>query len=251
MPRHTPYGVASIFRSALTAGQAPRVFQDGAQRRDFVSVHGGRGERARPALSGAGRLSGLQRRQWCGARGGGDGHRAGRSLWGTGAGGHRAVPAGRCPACHRRSEPGLLGAGLRSRGAVRRRGARVRRRLSGVRPSLARQASSRASSLVTVAQLRAVVSAPVRASWAASSLRPSPSGVRRNNVRPTTRASSGLRSALLRSPDEARVVGRTLFLRTPDGLGRSELAAQLARTGADTTARNWATVTKLLALLDA
>src|SRR5674536_387702 len=41
-------------------------------------------------------------------------------------------------------------------------------------------------------------------------------------------------------PDEARVVGRTLFLRTPDGLGRSELAAQLARTGADTTARNWA-----------
>jgi len=32
------------------------------------------------------------------------------------------------------------------------------------------------------------------------------------------------------SRDEARVVGRTLFLRTPDGMGRSELAAQLART---------------------
>lgn len=40
MPRDTPYaGVASIFRSALGRGEAPRVFEDGAQRRDFVSVH--------------------------------------------------------------------------------------------------------------------------------------------------------------------------------------------------------------------
>lgn len=39
MPRDTPYaGVASIFRSALAAGQAPRVFEDGRQRRDFVHV---------------------------------------------------------------------------------------------------------------------------------------------------------------------------------------------------------------------
>ncbi|MDQ6648705.1 MAG: NAD-dependent epimerase/dehydratase family protein [Actinomycetota bacterium] len=39
MPRDTPYaGVASIFRSALAGGQAPRVFEDGGQRRDFVSV---------------------------------------------------------------------------------------------------------------------------------------------------------------------------------------------------------------------
>jgi dTDP-L-rhamnose 4-epimerase len=39
MPRDTPYaGVAAIFRSALEAGQAPRVFEDGAQRRDFVHV---------------------------------------------------------------------------------------------------------------------------------------------------------------------------------------------------------------------
>jgi dTDP-L-rhamnose 4-epimerase len=37
MPRDTPYsGVAAIFRSALEAGQAPRVFEDGAQWRDFV-----------------------------------------------------------------------------------------------------------------------------------------------------------------------------------------------------------------------
>jgi dTDP-L-rhamnose 4-epimerase len=39
MPRDTPYaGVASIFRSAFAAARAPRVFEDGAQRRDFVHV---------------------------------------------------------------------------------------------------------------------------------------------------------------------------------------------------------------------
>jgi dTDP-L-rhamnose 4-epimerase len=39
MPRDTPYsGVAAIFRSALAAGRAPLVFEDGGQRRDFVHV---------------------------------------------------------------------------------------------------------------------------------------------------------------------------------------------------------------------
>jgi dTDP-L-rhamnose 4-epimerase len=39
MPRDTPYsGVAAIFRSALEAGRAPRVFEDGAQQRDFIHV---------------------------------------------------------------------------------------------------------------------------------------------------------------------------------------------------------------------
>ncbi|MFD4428652.1 NAD-dependent epimerase/dehydratase family protein [Nocardia sp. NPDC058497] len=39
MPRDTPYsGVAAIFRSALEAGQAPQVFEDGGQARDFVHV---------------------------------------------------------------------------------------------------------------------------------------------------------------------------------------------------------------------
>ncbi|MFI6151371.1 NAD-dependent epimerase/dehydratase family protein [Kitasatospora sp. NPDC051170] len=39
MPRDTPYaGVASLFRSALAGGRAPRVFEDGGQRRDFVHV---------------------------------------------------------------------------------------------------------------------------------------------------------------------------------------------------------------------
>jgi uncharacterized protein (DUF1697 family) len=55
------------------------------------------------------------------------------------------------------------------------------------------------------------------------------------------------------SRDDAAVVGRTLFLHTPDGFGRSELAAQLARSSAQAagTARNWATVTKLIGMLDA
>jgi dTDP-L-rhamnose 4-epimerase len=39
MPKDTPYaGVASIFRSAAARGDAPRVFEDGAQMRDFVHV---------------------------------------------------------------------------------------------------------------------------------------------------------------------------------------------------------------------
>ena len=58
------------------------------------------------------------------------------------------------------------------------------------------------------------------------------------------------------SPDGATLVGRTLYLRTPNGMGRSELAAQLARTvrpgkGHEVgTARNWTTVMKLLELMD-
>ncbi|MEO6317531.1 MAG: NAD-dependent epimerase/dehydratase family protein, partial [Acidimicrobiales bacterium] len=39
MPRDTPYaGVASIFRSAVARGEAPKVFEDGGQQRDFVHV---------------------------------------------------------------------------------------------------------------------------------------------------------------------------------------------------------------------
>jgi uncharacterized protein (DUF1697 family) len=56
------------------------------------------------------------------------------------------------------------------------------------------------------------------------------------------------------SRDEARVVGRTVYLHTPDGYPRSELRRVLARTGGPTsaamagTARNWATVSRLLEL---
>lgn len=39
MPRDTPYaGVAAIFRSSLERGEAPQVFEDGQQMRDFVHV---------------------------------------------------------------------------------------------------------------------------------------------------------------------------------------------------------------------
>ena len=48
-------------------------------------------------------------------------------------------------------------------------------------------------------------------------------------------------------------VGRELYAWHPDGVGRSKLAARLAGTGliAKATARNWATVTKLLGMADA
>lgn len=52
--------------------------------------------------------------------------------------------------------------------------------------------------------------------------------------------------------DSARIVGTTLYVHTPDGFGRSELALYLlgrsASPSAAGTARNWSTVTKLLAL---
>jgi uncharacterized protein (DUF1697 family) len=63
------------------------------------------------------------------------------------------------------------------------------------------------------------------------------------------------RAAAKGSRDEAEIVGRVLYLHTPDGFGRSELAAELSKGGkrnaAEGTARNWATVTKLLAMCDA
>jgi uncharacterized protein (DUF1697 family) len=58
------------------------------------------------------------------------------------------------------------------------------------------------------------------------------------------------------SRDELRVIERTVYLHTPDGYGNSDLAQQLLRVaqapkaGTTGTARNWATMTKLLALCD-
>lgn len=56
------------------------------------------------------------------------------------------------------------------------------------------------------------------------------------------------------SPDHLTVVGRTTYLCTPGGLGRSKLAERLARAqGRDkdrATARNWRTVEALARLLD-
>ena len=53
--------------------------------------------------------------------------------------------------------------------------------------------------------------------------------------------------------DEGAVVGRTLYLHTPDGFGTSELATQLSRSRgpAEGTARNWATVLRLRAMCEA
>ncbi len=56
------------------------------------------------------------------------------------------------------------------------------------------------------------------------------------------------------SRDEARVLGRTVYLHTPDGYPPSELRRVLARAGGPTsaavagTARNWATVSRLVKL---
>ena len=52
--------------------------------------------------------------------------------------------------------------------------------------------------------------------------------------------------------DEVQIVGRTVYLHTPDGFGRSELAKALSRPRgpAEGTARNWATVTTLLAMCE-
>lgn len=63
------------------------------------------------------------------------------------------------------------------------------------------------------------------------------------------------RAAAKGGRDAAAIVGNVLYLHTPDGFGRSELAAELSKGGrrnaAEGTARNWATVTKLLALCGA
>jgi uncharacterized protein (DUF1697 family) len=61
-------------------------------------------------------------------------------------------------------------------------------------------------------------------------------------------------SAARVAPDAAVTVGRTLYLHTPAGYGNSDLSAAALRivsspkAGITGTARNWATVTKLLEL---
>ena len=56
------------------------------------------------------------------------------------------------------------------------------------------------------------------------------------------------------SPDEAQLLGRTVYLHTPGGYPRSELRRVLSRAGGPTsgaasgTARNWATVSRLAEL---
>ncbi|HSD81488.1 MAG TPA: DUF1697 domain-containing protein [Solirubrobacteraceae bacterium] len=54
------------------------------------------------------------------------------------------------------------------------------------------------------------------------------------------------------APERIVVSGREIYAWHPNGIGRSELAAELARArfGVTATARNWNTVTKLLELAD-
>jgi uncharacterized protein (DUF1697 family) len=69
-----------------------------------------------------------------------------------------------------------------------------------------------------------------------------------------TRSSAALGGLDLASyaPDEAIARNREVYLYLPNGLGRSKLAADLARRGkTEGTTRNWRTVTTLLDMADA
>ena len=73
-PADTPYaGVASIFVSALRRGEAPQVFEDGRQRRDFVHVTDVARANVPALTASAGGDRGLQRGEWPAAHGPRDG----------------------------------------------------------------------------------------------------------------------------------------------------------------------------------
>jgi uncharacterized protein (DUF1697 family) len=69
-------------------------------------------------------------------------------------------------------------------------------------------------------------------------------------------AATQQKAAAKGSRDEVALAGRAVYLHTPDGYGRSELAKLLGQArgplsvGAAGTARNWSTVTKLAELMD-
>ncbi|MFD7504901.1 DUF1697 domain-containing protein [Streptomyces sp. NPDC059850] len=69
---------------------------------------------------------------------------------------------------------------------------------------------------------------------------------------PTDTSALDALNAAAYAPHEFRLIGREIYLHVPGGLGRSKLAAKLGnpRLGVTATARNWNTVTKLLALAD-
>ena len=129
MPRDTPYaGVAAIFRSALEAGRAPRVFEDGGQQRDFVHVTDVadanlRGAAGRPARTSSLRAYNVASGPPAHRRGHGPGAR--RRLRRPGAGGHRrATGSATCGTSSRarcgRSRNSASGRGWSSRTACAR-----------------------------------------------------------------------------------------------------------------------------------
>jgi uncharacterized protein (DUF1697 family) len=69
-------------------------------------------------------------------------------------------------------------------------------------------------------------------------------------------AAAEQKAAAKGSRDEVTLAGRAVYLHTPDGFGRSELARLLSQASgslsvrAAGTARNWSTVTKLAELMD-
>lgn len=72
----------------------------------------------------------------------------------------------------------------------------------------------------------------------------------------TTLAAAEERARGKGSWDQGTVIGRYVYLHTPNGLGRSQLAIELNRPQANgiptavSTMRNWATVTEVMALLN-
>ncbi|MGH2914123.1 MAG: DUF1697 domain-containing protein [Solirubrobacteraceae bacterium] len=62
-------------------------------------------------------------------------------------------------------------------------------------------------------------------------------------------AAQRLQAAVL-EPEALAIDGREIHAWHPDGIARSKLAIELARAAPDATARNWRTVTTLLAICD-
>lgn len=131
MPRDTPYaGVASFFRSALARGEAPRVFEDGGQRRDFVHVRdvAAANVAALEASSPMRRAHLVQHRQRRAAHGRRDGTGAGGRVRRPRPGGDRGVPARGRTAHHGGLGAAAGGAGVEGGGRIRRGNAGVRGR---------------------------------------------------------------------------------------------------------------------------
>lgn len=80
--------------------------------------------------------------------------------------------------------------------------------------------------------------------------------IHRDDVMPDTASAVAEAEQRVRdagSDDSATVLGRAIYLHTPNGMGRSKLAEQLNRgdTLSSGTARNWRTIARLLEMVDA